>query len=73
MGHYIYMDIDLLVELRERRAKGILTAGGYLLEACQLLQVDILTIDRQWLATQTGMTHKAVQRSIDRLRSKGVI
>jgi hypothetical protein len=67
------MDIDLLSELKERRAKGILTGTGYLLEACELLQVDILVVDRQWLAKQTGLSYQAVRSTICRLKAKGMI
>jgi DNA-binding MarR family transcriptional regulator len=67
------MDIDLLVELKQQRSKGLLTVSGYLLEACTILEVDIATVDRQWLARQAEMTPKAVQSAIDRLRAKGLI
>jgi predicted anti-sigma-YlaC factor YlaD len=67
------MDIDLLIHLKERRAKGLLTGTGYLLAACEILQVEIATVDRVWLASQVGMTYKATQGTIDRLRAKGLI
>jgi hypothetical protein len=67
------MDIDLLAELKQRRANGLLTVGGYLVEACNALQVDIATVNRQWLSEQVDMTYTATVNAIARLRARGLI
>ncbi|WP_373545020.1 hypothetical protein [Chamaesiphon sp.] len=67
------MDIDLLADLRQQRTSGLLTGGGYVLAACQVLEVDIATVDRKWLASQLGLSYQATRSTIARLKAKGLL
>jgi hypothetical protein len=60
-------------ELRKQRDLGLITGNAYVMLGCKALQVDIATVDRLWLSQQLGMTRKATQGTIDRLRAKGLI
>jgi DNA-binding MarR family transcriptional regulator len=67
------MQVDLLVELKDSLAKGLITKLGYVWEACKVLQVDPATVDRQWLADQLGMSYTATTSQIHELKKKGLI
>jgi DNA-binding MarR family transcriptional regulator len=67
------MQIDLLIDLRNRLNLGLITKLGYVLEACRVLQVDPTTVDRQWLADQLGMSYTAITSQIHELKKKGLI
>jgi DNA-binding MarR family transcriptional regulator len=66
------MQIDLLIELKDRLDKGLITKLGYVWEACNVLQVDPATVDRQWLADQLGMSYTAITSQIHELKKKGL-
>ena len=66
--------MDLLTDLKAKYADGMITRTGYVLEACQLLQVDNpMGIDRSWLSDQIGMSYTATTKQLHRLRNKGLI
>jgi predicted ArsR family transcriptional regulator len=67
------MQVDLLVELKDRLGKGLITKLGYVWEACQILQVDPASVDRQWLADQLGMSYTATTKQLSELKKKGLL
>jgi predicted ArsR family transcriptional regulator len=67
------MQVDLLVELKDRLAKGLITKLGYVWEACQILQVDPASVDRQWLADHLGMSYTATTSQLHELKKKGLL
>jgi Mn-dependent DtxR family transcriptional regulator len=67
------MQFDLLVDLKKKHEEGIYTRRGYILEACNTLQVDVATVDRKWLADQLGISYTSLTSQICEMRKKGLV
>jgi hypothetical protein len=66
--------MNLLADLKIEYEDGTITRSGYVLKACRLLQVDNpMSVDRQWLSDQLGMTYDATSSQLYRLKSKGLL
>lgn len=67
------IEVDLK-NLRHNHEQGLLTTLGYVYEVTKALGLtEPYSVDRGWLATQTGLSRKAVANHLRSLRDKGLI
>jgi hypothetical protein len=67
------MDIDLIADLREKHETKQLTRIGYVLAACERLQVEPDIVNRQWLANELGLKVKNLTSAISIAKKRGLI
>lgn len=65
---------ERMQELRDRLDKGLITKLGYVIEACEVLELENpIGVDRKWLANELGMSYTALTNQLHVAKGKGLI
>ena len=66
-------NIDILTDIKNEYARGLLTQHGYILRCCDRLNVEPLLVDRGWLAGELGIKRNTLTGILSHMKAKGLI